>query len=135
MLGRNASQAERSDHALLPPISFRYFPGSAGSQERAQTQWREPRHRGITSGDVGDGRGIEVIVMVVGENYDVDRRQAVEIHSWRDPATGPDELQWRSSLAPDWIGENIEPCNLEQEARVSDPRDRELVWRNPPSGR
>jgi hypothetical protein len=68
--------------------------------------------------------------MVVRENYDVDRRQAVEIHGWWDPATRPDELQWRSSLAPDWIGENIEPRNLEQEARVSDPRDRELVWRS-----
>ena len=67
--------------------------------------------------------------MVVRENHGINWRQSIEIHGWRDPAAGPDELQWRSALAPDGIGENVEPRDLEQEARMSDPRDRELIRR------
>jgi hypothetical protein len=79
---------------------------------------------------VRDGRGIEMIVMVVRENYDVNRRQAVEVYGWRNPAPGPEELQRRSALAPDGVDENVEPRDLEQKARMSDPRDRELFRRS-----
>src|ERR1700716_606641 len=68
--------------------------------------------------------------MVMRENYGVNRRQAVEIHCRWDPAPGSDELQRRSALAPDGVDENVEPRDLEQETRMSDPRDRELFGRS-----
>src|ERR1700726_38676 len=126
MLGWNASKAQGLYLALLPPISLRHLPSSVGSQERSYPQWCEPRNRGIARGDARDCRGIEVIIVVVGENHGVNRRQAVEVHSWRNPAPGTDELQRRGALAPDGVDENVEPRDLEQERCMSDPRHREL---------
>src|ERR1700686_2109891 len=71
-----------------------------------------------------------MIIVVVRENHGVNRWQAVEIHGWRDPAPGPDEPQRRSSLAPDGVNENVETRDLNQEARMSDPRNRELFGRS-----
>src|SRR5450759_2017508 len=67
--------------------------------------------------------------MVVREHYGVDRGQPVELHGCRDPAPRPEELNRGSSLAPDGVDEDVEPRDLDQKGRVSDPRHRQLVRR------
>jgi hypothetical protein len=65
--------------------------------------------------------------MVVRQHDDVDWRQTVELNAWRDPPAGTEELDGGGALAPDGINENVETCNLKQEAGVPDPRDRESL--------
>ena len=72
-----------------------------------------------------------MIVVIVRKDYRVNRRQAVEFNSRRDPAPGPNELQWRRTHAPNRIEENVQSRDLDEKARMADPRHSEQVRSGP----
>jgi len=102
---------------------------SAATKKFADPKGRIPRRGGITLSDPRYGLPIEVIVMVVRESNNVDRRQAIKFHSWRNPTPGSGKLNRRRPLTPDGIQQNIEASDLDEEARVANPSQRKLLGR------
>jgi hypothetical protein len=86
-----------------------------------------------------DRRIIEMVVVIVRLQNDVDRRQVVERNPRRHPAPGSRETDRRRALTPHRIDEHVHAADLNQEARMTDPGDEELLgvsawrlecWRN-----
>ena len=78
------------------------------------------RHEGAHGGIV------EMIVVVVRLEHDIERREIIERDPRWDPPSGTRERHRRGALAPHRIGEDVAAVDLNQQAGVSDPGNREL---------
>ena len=92
MLRRNASQLELSERALLPPVEFPDLASSTLLEEGSHSKRSVPHSGGIAPCDAGDGRGVEVIVVVVGLYDHVDRWKSIELDGCRYPSFRANEL-------------------------------------------
>jgi hypothetical protein len=127
MLRGNRRQLQSPKRGALPPIAFIDLACASLSQECADSKWGEPASCRITRRDAGHGSCIEMIVVIMGEDYSVDGRQTIEVNAGWYPPFRPDETEWGRSLAPNRIHQHIEPCDLDQKTGVTDPGHRQLI--------
>ncbi|MNL64903.1 hypothetical protein D3C87_1891720 [compost metagenome] len=58
---------------------------------------------------------IEVIIVIMGNDHDVDGRQVFKGDAGRDDASGAYEGKRTGALRPDRVGQNIEAADLDQQ--------------------
>src|SRR5262245_22951799 len=62
-----------------------------------------------------------MIVVVVRDEHDVDRRQRVEVEPGRHETARTDPLKRRRAVAPHGIGQDVERTELQKYRRMADP--------------
>ena len=67
-----------------------------------------------------ESRNVHMVVMIVTEHHDVDRRQIFESDSGRRYAPRAGERNWAGPVRPYGVGEDVETARLDQHARVAD---------------
>ena len=86
---------------------------------RADAERRDERHVGL--GERADGRVVEVVVVIVRDDHQVERRQRLERHRHRLEALRAGEPQRRGARSPHRIGQHAHAVDLDQHRRVSEP--------------
>jgi hypothetical protein len=69
-------------------------------------------------------QAVEVVVVVVRDHHDVDRRQILQGDARRLFAPRAEEAHRRGAVAEDRIGQDVEAARLHQHGRMADPGDR-----------
>src|SRR5258706_461193 len=123
---RCGGDAQCSNLMLLPPIQLDYAASPPLLDENRETQWHDPHRGRVRCCESPDGSIVEMVVVIVRLQHKVERRQLVEANPRGDPAAWTGESHRRRALAPHRIGQNVEPTQLHEEARVSHPRHGEL---------
>ena len=125
---RGCRDAERSDGVLLPPVQLSHpmVTYAALANKGRKPERHDPGRFRMRPCQAPNGRGIEMVVVVVRLQDDVERWHVFERDPRPDPAPWAGELDRRCPLAPHRIGQNVETIELNQQARVSHPRHREL---------
>jgi hypothetical protein len=95
------------DRKPRPPDPPRYTQGAVHSGSIAPAQPQQ-------------GRDIQVIVVVMAQQHDIDRRQVLEADAWDTMAPRPCELHRAGALAPDRIRDDVQFADLQQHRRVVD---------------
>jgi hypothetical protein len=71
-----------------------------------------------------------MIVVVVGKDHGIDRRQAIKIDGGWHPSARTGKLYGRRPVTPHRVGKDVQTVHLNEEARVSNPGKRELPGRS-----
>ena len=136
---RRAGDPDRgASHLLLdvlPPVQLSRSLDPPARHELGQADGHDPARRRLQANQAPDGVGVQVVVVVVGDEDQVQRRQLGQIEGRGHPAHGPGESDRRGSTAPDGIGEHVDGPELEQGAGVPQPGHRQLAVRRPRTGR
>jgi hypothetical protein len=133
----------------VEPPSRRAGREDASHQSRSSTTSRAPNARSVRadaerrqpSARPGSARrargpwGVEVVVVVVREHHEVDRRQRVERDARGRVAPRAGERHRRGALAPHRVGEHVPAAELQQEGGVAHPRRGEHARRGARPGR
>src|SRR6267378_3629982 len=132
MLRWGGRDPNRPDAPLPPPIELddRSRASSALEDEGRETKRHDPRRLRMGPRQALHRPRVEMVVVVVRFQDDIERRKIFERDPRRHPAPGAGKLDRRCSLAPHRVGENVETVELDEEARVSRPRHRELRVRS-----
>ena len=109
----------------IPPAVLADRRRAEPPQLAAHTDRRHPPGFRVAPNDASQRAAIEVVVVIVGEDDEVQRRQVVERDTRADPAPRSRETERRGALAPHRIGQHVERSQLQQRAGVSDPRHRQ----------
>src|SRR2546426_12288664 len=72
--------------SLLPPIVLAHVPRAARPDEARQAERHEPGSARVPRGEPAHRVVVQVVVMVVRQQYEVHRRQRSEFDSGLDPA-------------------------------------------------
>jgi hypothetical protein len=70
-----------------------------------------------------DRRVVEMVVVVVGDEDGIERRQVTDGEQRRKETLGADEVDRPDPFAPHRVGEEAMPIDLEQDRRMAQPRD------------
>ena len=76
------------------------------------------------AGEARDGRDVEVVVVIVRDEHDVDRRQVLELEAGRSHTLRTGEPDGARARRPLRVGQDVHPVELDQERRVADPGHR-----------
>ena len=127
MPGRSArdGQSQVVCRLAIPPAVFADRCRAEPSQLAAHTDRRHPAGLRVAPDNATQRAAIEVVVVIVREDDEVQRRQVVERDARADPAPRPRETDRRCALAPHRIRQHVERSQLQQRAGVSDPRHRQ----------
>src|SRR5438034_122377 len=79
------------------------------------------------SGQRLDGRQIGVVVVVVRQRHEVDRRQRVERDTRRDQPLRPGERHRARALGEDRVGQERDAVHADEKRRVADPREARVL--------
>src|SRR5579859_8199719 len=71
-----------------------------------------------------------MIVMIVADENQIDRRKILEADAWRAMTLRSEKPDRRCALGPDRIGEDVDAIELDQRRRVIDERDAQLAARD-----
>src|SRR5690606_29895069 len=72
------------DARVLPPVELDDAPGAAPREPGVEAEWGDPRNVRVPSHEAPYGRVVQVVVVVVGEEDGVERRQRIEVQAgWR----------------------------------------------------
>ena len=109
----------------IPPAVLADRRRAEPPQLAADTDRRHPPDIRVAPNDASQRAAIEVVVVIVREDHEVQRRQVVERDARSDPAPRSRETERRGALAPHRIRQHVERSQLQQRAGVSDPRHRQ----------
>ena len=107
---------------LLPPVQLDDLAHAPAADVGAESEWNDPRRPRMCARDPPNGGLVEVVVVIVREQHDVERRQAIERQRGIHDASRPRPLNGERALTEHRIGEHIEPAELEEHGRMPDPR-------------
>src|SRR3982751_269631 len=127
MLRGYAGEMERAGISFLPPVALDDVACSPLPEKGANPQWSEPDNGRISRANPGNRACVEMIVVVVREDYDIDGRQRIEIDGGRNPSLRTSELNGGRPLAPDGVDQDIAAADLDQKAGVSHPCEGKLL--------
>ena len=85
----------------------------------------------ITLLQTPQGRQVEVIIMIVADQDDIDRRQVLPGYPRGMDPPRPKPGKGAGPLRPDRVGEDIEPLGLQQYGGVADPGDPQIPAEDP----
>ena len=83
--------------------------------------------RRMTPAEAGKRLKIEMVVVIVGDDHEVYRRQSLEGDARFDHAFRPGEGKGAGAFRPDGIGEDVEAGDLDQQAGMADHGDAQAV--------
>src|SRR5437588_4174104 len=114
---------------VLPPVQFN-APVDPLRVKQGLISESDDEVRTVPGVETFEGLNIQMVVMVVADEYEVNRRQVFEsqargsVPSWACPTdrTGP--------LGPDRVGENIEAVHLNKHGRMIDEGDAQTPINN-----
>ena len=127
--GRIAAHSHAAIHTLTVIVSI-------GPSRVPRTRSRTAQDRVVA--EAGDdqrpvalpepakGRQVEMVVMIVADEDEVDRRQILEAHAGRAHAIGAERRKGRGDVAPDRVGEDVEALGLNEDGGMADPGDPHL---------
>jgi hypothetical protein len=113
----------------LPPVALDDRANPPLSQLRRKSERRVPRRVGMVLRDPPYSARVEVVVVIVRLEHDVDRRQRIEVERRWCQALWPNEPEWRRTLAPHRIGEDVEPSDLNERSGMPHPRHGDSIGR------
>lgn len=70
---------------------------------------------------------IQMIIMIMRDQHEIDRRQICKLHTGRIDALGPDKAEGAGALRPDRIDQNIQACRLDEKGCVADEGDAQVL--------
>jgi len=116
----------RARRGRVPPVHFLDFLDALRTQEYLVAQGDQHARRKPLI-QPSQNREIQVIVVIVTDDHQIDPRQGVEIDPGLAHSLGTHPAEWTGSPGPDGIGENVQSRQLNQDRRVVDERDGELI--------
>ena len=108
-------------HARAPVIGFGSQRPIVCGEDRIIAK-REQNARAALPVEGRQGRQIEMIVVIVGNQNCIDRREIAKRHSWSDDASGTRPLHGAGALGVNGVDQKIEAARLDQETRVTNRR-------------
>ena len=121
MLRWSAARRYRSHVTLLPPVKLCYMSCALAFQKVAYAKGGYPFRVWKSGSEATHGLLIEVIVMVVRDEDGVNGRELLEGDAGRRVAPGSNRLNWRSPIAPDRIGKDVDSVRLDEKAAMPYP--------------
>src|SRR5918994_4096435 len=117
VLGGSDRYRQRCDARGLPPVQLLNLPESGRTEQPAVTLrgyrlGMEPVLEQFQSGEVA------VVVVIVTQQHQRDRRQVLEMHTRRPHSAGPRKRERARALSVHRIDQHIRGCRLDQERRV-----------------
>lgn len=110
---------------MLPPVELVYLRQSGSVQHGAVAEPGEIT-RPVCLLEPAQGFQIEVVVVIVRDQHQVDRRQRLKRQARVAHAPRADVPQRTDALGVHRVGEDIEAGQLDQKGNVIDEREREL---------
>src|SRR5687768_413016 len=114
MLGRRTSNAHLRSVMVFPPVELIHVTGSAIPQEASNAKRRKPSHTGKTLDQPTHRRIVEMVVVIMGDESDINRREIVETHRRRHQPARARKCNRRYAVGPYRIGEDVHPATLQQ---------------------
>ena len=118
MLRRNRGD----DAARLPPVELGRI-DAVSPHQGAVAERREDRRACQAS----ERRDVEMIVVIVADEHEIDRRKIFEADAGRPVSLRTDRADRRRALGPDRIGEDVHAVDLNQRRRMIDEGDSQLA--------
>lgn len=119
---RGDGESAARDFEALPPVEL----GDALGGDAVVFEVRADAERGdegdVEPGELADGHGVEVIVVVVRHHHRVERRERSDGHRDGLEALRPREGERRHALAPHRVGEHTATVDLDEHGGVPEPR-------------
>ena len=110
----------------MPPVEFDDA-AKAGAADEGSVGERSDDERIVGAGEGAEGGEIAVVVMVVAEEDDVDRRELGKGKAWRLNAAGAEAVERTADLAEVRIGEKRGARGLDEKSRVTDGGENAVV--------
>jgi len=121
VLGRRADHRQSLDRHRFPPVELHRV-GDAAIGEPGLDAEGHDEQRVELPGQPADGRLVEMVIVVVGDQDEVDGGQVVEGDAGRGVAAHADEAAERPApLGPGRIGQEGHAIELDQHGGVADP--------------
>src|SRR6266508_5731427 len=122
MLSGHADQPQPLVLERLPPVQLLDVSDALPSEPALEPEGHHEEWI-VRCGKALHGAEVEVVVVIVRDEDEVDRRQGLESEAWRAQSPGPSRGQWARPLTPMRVGEEGDPLQLDQQCRVADPSD------------
>ena len=135
MLHRNQRDRDvRRETDRLPPVAFLYG-GEARAADEIEIAKRYNGARDALFREAIQRRKIQVVIMVVGHQHDVNRRQVFKANAGgvAPPGTGPGDRA--AAFGPDGVGQDVEAVHLDEKRRVTDRGHQKRAFPDPGSRR
>src|SRR5919197_3747297 len=114
MFSRHARHAELVGSLRgLPPIEFRNVADSAGVKQRTIPE-AGYEARPVLGAQPGERLDVQMVVMVMADEHEIDRRQVFEPQSGRSMPLRAGPGDRAGALGPDGIGEDVEAPGLNE---------------------
>src|SRR5436190_18207231 len=127
---RRPSGGRGARRHTLPPVEL-CRDDAVTPHERAVAERREDP-RPLEALERGD---VEVIVVIVADQHEVDRRKVFEANAGRAVAVRAGERDGRCAVRPDRISKNVDAVELDERRRVIDECDAQLAVADAPGRR
>lgn len=120
----------RRETDRLPPVALLHC-GDARAANEIEIAQRYNRARDALFRETTQRRKIQVVIMVVGDQHDVNRRQLLKANArvLTPPGAGPGDRA--APFGPDGVGQDVEAVHLDQKRRVADRGHHKLSLPDP----
>lgn len=102
---------------MLPPVQLHDGMKAEPLEPHCNPEWTVDR-RGIAPSESAQRSGIQMVVVIVADQYDVDRRQVFKTNPGCAMPARTCELHRTGAIAPDRICDDIEFADLQQDRRM-----------------
>ena len=123
MLAGREMHAERAKVDAVPPVHFRDVGDAAFGEPRADAERHQIAWPLAGGGQSGDGRFVEVVVVIVGDQDQVDARQFGRRQRGRHPATGTQPGIRAGMVGQLRVDQNVLARHLQQHRGMPQPGD------------
>jgi hypothetical protein len=100
---------------LAPPVELGHISGAALSKKVSHTKRGEPFYPGKAIGQTPYCRIIEMIVVIVGDKREVDRRKILKNNAGGNEPMRTRKRNRRGTVRPDRVGKDIHTATLNKE--------------------
>ncbi len=119
--GRGGGEGEAADAGRLVPVQLPQPAGGKAPVFEVGAHAQRHREDGVRAGQRLDGRHVQVVVVVVGDDDDVDGAEGGQGQRDRVQTLGPGEGERGAALAPHRVEEHALPVDLGEHAGVAHP--------------
>src|SRR5580698_7680363 len=128
MLRGNAVDNNLTKGLMLPPVQLHDGMKTEPPEPRCNAQ-RTVDRGGVAPFEPAQRSGIQMVVVIVAEQNDVDRRQVFKTNPGCAMPARPCELHRTGAIAPDRICDDIEFADLQQDRRMVHECHAQLAYR------
>ena len=123
MPGGNARDTETwTDFHTLPPVEFSDFFNAVPFKERAVPKTSDKAWP-VLHLQTGERLNVQVVVMVMADENDINRRQMFKLQSGRAMSLRADPTNRAGALRPDRVGQDVDALHLNKHRCMIDEGD------------